>query len=278
MPRLVQAILSEARRVLTERYRVRVTGASRPLSSGGISSSSGSRVVLVRAESLVILTLDEGLARAIGAAPDDAERSGRAQEMLGFCRRIADSVGPATREGGWTPVPPLLVNASAGVVLPPGARIDGLSLQTDAGALHAAVIDWAPAAASEPLPDTPRALIIDDDPLVRKLFGKVLSDAGIEVRTAGDCQQGTDMLAELKPDVVLLDIEMPCVNGLECLPAIRRLSPQSRVIMLTARGNVDTVRECVAKGAAAFISKTCKPAYLRRRVLQLLNREPVFTG
>jgi CheY-like chemotaxis protein len=70
--------------------------------------------------------------------------------------------------------------------------------------------------------DGTAVLVADDDPDNLELLGFVISAEGATVRTAGSAREALDLLREWKPDVVLLDIEMPVVNGYELLSAIRR--------------------------------------------------------
>lgn len=277
MRRLAQAFIAQARHVLMSCHHIPVMGASRTRAGAEMPSIPGRRVVMASGAVLIVLTLDESLIHTVQASWPDTSRPDPDAAVLSLCTGVMRVVAKDWGEGVRRAAPPIVVDALSGVSLPDGVKVEEIVLDTGCGVLRAAVIGIVEAAPVHEAPRLSHALVIDDDPLVRKLFSKVLGDAGIEVSTAADGRQGIDMLAECDPDIVLLDFEMPGMSGLECLPEIRRLSPRSRVIMLTARGSVDTVRECVAKGAAAFISKTCKPADLRRHVKQLLSREPVCT-
>jgi DNA-binding NarL/FixJ family response regulator len=102
-----------------------------------------------------------------------------------------------------------------------------------------------------------RIVICDDQPAFRQLLSVVL---GIEpgflvVGEASDGLQAIDVVRRERPDIVLLDIAMPKLDGLEALPQIRAASPSSRVVMLTAFGS-DVMRErATAGGATHFIEK-----------------------
>jgi len=91
-------------------------------------------------------------------------------------------------------------------------------------------IDWEPAE-SQPL----RALIVDDDAIVRALIARIVRRAGIIVAgQAGDGQEALRQAAELRPDVILLDLGMPIMSGEEALPTLRRQLPHAHILVLSA--------------------------------------------
>lgn len=102
-----------------------------------------------------------------------------------------------------------------------------------------------------------KVLVVDDSALVRKLFGRVLADdAGFEVAFARDGLEALTQLENFKPDVVTLDINMPQMNGLECLDRImvQRPCPVVMVSSLTAEG-ADATYDALRLGAVDFIAK-----------------------
>ena len=103
----------------------------------------------------------------------------------------------------------------------------------------------------------PTIVLIDDDPDVRGVIRALLADdGGFEVvGQAPDGASGMSLAAHLRPDIVLLDLAMPVMDGLSVLPEIRRLTPESRVIVLSAFGTDRTVRSAMAGGALAFVHK-----------------------
>ncbi len=107
-----------------------------------------------------------------------------------------------------------------------------------------------------------RVLVVDDSSAVRRIVTQVLELAeGIEVvGTANDGQQALAAVAQLAPDVVTLDIEMPVLDGLSALRELRRTSPRLPVIMfstLTERGGAKTL-EALALGASDYVTKPSK--------------------
>ena len=102
-----------------------------------------------------------------------------------------------------------------------------------------------------------RVLVVDDSALVRKLFGAVLSaEAGFEVRFARNGVEALDELEVFKPDVVTLDVQMPTMNGLECLDRImvQRPCPVVMVSSLTGEG-ADATLQALGLGAVDFVAK-----------------------
>jgi DNA-binding NarL/FixJ family response regulator len=80
-----------------------------------------------------------------------------------------------------------------------------------------------------------RAVVIDDTRDIRELLSLVLTRSGVDVvGEAGDGQAGVDMVRLERPDVVLLDLAMPVMDGIEALPLIRALVPEAQIIVLSA--------------------------------------------
>jgi len=100
-----------------------------------------------------------------------------------------------------------------------------------------------------------RAVVIDDTSDIRDLLSTVLTRSGMDVvGQAGDGQAGVDVVRAERPDVVLLDLAMPVMDGVEALPIIRALVPDARIIVLSAFSG--TVREQVLEwGADGYLVK-----------------------
>lgn len=101
-----------------------------------------------------------------------------------------------------------------------------------------------------------QVLIVDDLPFMRTLLREVLELGGYTV--AGEAQDGRDGLIQYvvrKPDVVLLDIAMPVMDGISALERIIRYDPRARVIMCSSMGEQDMILRAVQLGARDFIVK-----------------------
>jgi two-component system, NtrC family, nitrogen regulation response regulator NtrX len=111
-------------------------------------------------------------------------------------------------------------------------------------------------------------LIIDDERAIRKTLGEILSYEGYKIDEATDGEEGLKRFAEKPYDVVICDIKMPRVDGIEFLEKAREINPDVPVIMVSGHGNIDTAVEAVKKGAFDYISK---PPDLNRLLITLRN-------
>jgi two-component system, NarL family, response regulator DegU len=103
-----------------------------------------------------------------------------------------------------------------------------------------------------------RLLLVDDHYLLRQGLRRAVEEAGFEiVGEAGDGQEAVRLAGELQPDLVLMDVTMPILNGIEATRQIRDCSPQSRVVILTMHGEEDVVREALRAGAVGYLVKDC---------------------
>ena len=100
-----------------------------------------------------------------------------------------------------------------------------------------------------------RVLVVDDEETVRNLLERILKEVGYDVATAANGQEALAKMAELKPGVVLLDIKMPGMSGMEVLQQIRTNWPETCVVMATAAADVQTAVEAMTKGAYDYITK-----------------------
>ena len=103
-----------------------------------------------------------------------------------------------------------------------------------------------------------RILIIDDESSIRKMFGLILSREGYNVTEAEGGNEGLLLIGSEEYDLVLLDIMMPGITGIECLERIKETHPELPVIMVTGVINVETTMEATEKGAFDYIIKPAK--------------------
>jgi DNA-binding NarL/FixJ family response regulator len=109
----------------------------------------------------------------------------------------------------------------------------------------------------------PSILVVDDHPLTRDGLAALLAGHGFEVvGEAGDGLEAIDLARELQPDVILLDLSMPGLNGLEALPRLREQAPSCEVVVLTASGDEENLLAAIRGGAAGYLLKTEPPERL----------------
>ena len=98
-------------------------------------------------------------------------------------------------------------------------------------------------------------LIVDDDPLILKTLSMHFSKTGYEVLTADDGREGLQRYSESMPDLVILDIRLPDVDGLEALRRIRDMDPKALVVIITAYDDMKTTVEAIKSGAFEYLVK-----------------------
>lgn len=111
-------------------------------------------------------------------------------------------------------------------------------------------------------------LIIDDEKAIRKTLSEILSYEGYKIDEAGDGEEGLKKLKEKEFDVVLCDIKMPKIDGLEFLEKSRETNADTPIIMISGHGTIETAVEAVKKGAYDYISK---PPDLNRLLITIRN-------
>jgi len=111
-------------------------------------------------------------------------------------------------------------------------------------------------------------LVIDDEKVIRNTLKEILEYEGYKVEEAVDGKSGLDKVKENNYDAVLCDIKMPKMDGMEVLPKIIEMSPDTPVIMISGHGNIETAVEATKLGAYDFISK---PPDLNRLLITLRN-------
>ena len=114
----------------------------------------------------------------------------------------------------------------------------------------------------------PAILIIDDEKSIRKTLTEILSYEGYKVDEAGDGEEGLKKFKEKTYDLVLCDIKMPKLDGIEFLERAKQINVDVPIIIISGHGNIETAVEAVKKGAFDYISK---PPDLNRMLITLRN-------
>lgn len=112
----------------------------------------------------------------------------------------------------------------------------------------------------------PTVLIVEDDPATRRLYKFLLTNGGYSVVEADDGMIALEQLSQHRCDMVITDMNMPRMDGMELIKAIRRDYPETYVIMVTAFGTPDTEKQAIRIGANDYLSKPFEFDELERRV------------
>ncbi|MCJ7578263.1 MAG: sigma-54 dependent transcriptional regulator [candidate division Zixibacteria bacterium] len=108
------------------------------------------------------------------------------------------------------------------------------------------------------MPDKHRILIIEDDKRLREVLKKILDREGFDVEISGDGAGGITEIKQDFFDIALTDLKMPGIDGMEVLRVIKRISPQTYVVVMTAYGTIDSAVEAMKNGAFDYITKPFK--------------------
>jgi DNA-binding NtrC family response regulator len=119
---------------------------------------------------------------------------------------------------------------------------------------------------------SPTVLLVDDDATFREVLSGELERLGFQVSGAGSGEEALRAVAKLEPQVVLLDLQLPDVSGLQVLERLRERCPASEVIMLTGHGSFDTAIQAIRMGAFDYVAKPCPLDELEVRIQRALER------
>lgn len=114
-------------------------------------------------------------------------------------------------------------------------------------------------------------LIVDDQPGIRLLLEEVFTKEGFRVLTAGSGKEALEKTADICPDLVLLDMKIPGMDGLEILRRLKERRTDVLAIMMTAYGELDLIEESLARGAVRHFTKPFDVFELRDTVMSLLD-------
>jgi DNA-binding NtrC family response regulator len=117
-----------------------------------------------------------------------------------------------------------------------------------------------------------KILVIDDEPIIRISCERTLAPEGYEVRTASGGREGLTFLEQENFGLVILDLKMPDIDGIEVLNAIREKWPETKVIMISGYSTVDTAVQALRQGAFNFIEKPFTPDTLISAVKETFDR------
>jgi DNA-binding NarL/FixJ family response regulator len=116
----------------------------------------------------------------------------------------------------------------------------------------------------------PRVVLADDHPSVLTGFGRLLQLGCEVVASVLDGHAAIEAVTRLRPDVLVVDLMMPDLNGLEVCRRVKHLVPETDVIIVTAFDDADVQRIALRDGASAFVAKHAAPGTLENTILQLV--------
>jgi two-component system nitrogen regulation response regulator NtrX len=120
-----------------------------------------------------------------------------------------------------------------------------------------------------------RILVVDDEAPIREVLIDFLTDHGFEAHGAMNGKQALSLVASLRPQVILLDVSMPGLSGIEVLEKLRGRTPAPAVIMISGHADQDIALKALELGAFDFIQKPLDLRYLERTLLaKIVTLEP----
>jgi DNA-binding NarL/FixJ family response regulator len=121
-------------------------------------------------------------------------------------------------------------------------------------------------------------VLVDDEPLIRSALAQALAVGGLElVGEAAAAPDAIELVVDLRPDVVLMDLRLPGMSGVDVIEQLGLLAPASRVLVLT-RSEQNRVVEAIVAGASGYILKTAPPATIAAAVLATAAGESVISS
>jgi two-component system NarL family response regulator len=124
-----------------------------------------------------------------------------------------------------------------------------------------------------------RILLVDDHPLTRSALSALLIQHGFDV--VGEAADGAEAIgkaADLRPDLILLDLSMPGIGGLTALPALREAAPECEVVVLTASAMEENLLAAIRAGAAGYLLKSEPPARIVEFLRGVAQGEAALSG
>jgi DNA-binding NtrC family response regulator len=123
-----------------------------------------------------------------------------------------------------------------------------------------------------------KILVVDDEEGARDLFNTILTDEGYDVSLANGGEEALVLFKSNPFDLVITDIKMPIMDGLQLLQEIRKMGSKTDVIMVTAYGEVESYLKAMSLGAAEYINKPIRIKELKQIVHKVLTEQRARSG
>lgn len=117
----------------------------------------------------------------------------------------------------------------------------------------------------------PKVLLVDDAAFMRMRCAKLLTENGYSVDEAENGQDAIDKYIAIKPDLVLMDITMPVMDGLTAVAEIKKIDPNAKIVMCSALGQQNTVMSAIKAGAKDFIVKPYQPEKILTTIKRFID-------
>ena len=132
---------------------------------------------------------------------------------------------------------------------------------------------------STPPPNSSRhVLIVDDEPRVRDMLNMALTEMGFTTTTAATAEGGLRAMEQSPADIVLLDLNLPSMSGMEMFHALRRRWSQTQVIILTGFGDLEAAKEAIHMDVVDFLTKPCPLGHIEQALERARQRHAKLVG
>src|ERR1043165_1328540 len=121
-------------------------------------------------------------------------------------------------------------------------------------------------------PKPPKILVVDDEPSICWAFSQLLQSQGWQPLTASSAEEGLELANKERPDLVVLDVRLPGISGLDALPKFRALNPELPILVMTAHGTMDTAIEATRRGAYNYLTEPIHNADALHQIRTALER------
>lgn len=119
-----------------------------------------------------------------------------------------------------------------------------------------------------------RILIVDDAAFMRMMLTDFLVENGHEVvGEAENCRDAVRLYAELRPDLATMDIQMPGASGIETVREIMKIDPEAKILVISALGREELLKEAIEAGAKGFVAKPFKPERVMEEIRRILGKQ-----
>lgn len=132
--------------------------------------------------------------------------------------------------------------------------------------------------AAPPPNSSRRVLIVDDEPRVREMLNMAITEMGFTTTTAATAEGGLRAMEQSPADIVMLDLNLPGISGMEMLQTLRRRWAQTQVIILTGFGDLEAAKEAIHMDVVDFLTKPCPLGHIEQALERARQRHAKLVG